>query len=355
MTLVQWPQGGCPGSRRGGCSWGEDGAGPPGLWQGILRNCVIASFAAASLWSIAVDAQQYPTKAIRFIVPWPPGGGADVLSRIVGPRLAEALGQQVIIDNRGGAAGNIGAELAAKSPPDGYTIVFAYAGTHAINPSIYSRMPFHESDFAPIIWTAEVPQVLVVHPSLPVKTVKDLIALAKAKPGQLTYGSSGSGAMNHLTGALFTMMTKTNIVHVPYKGGGPAAIALLSGEISMIFGEPASVVQQIKAGKVRAIAVTSAKHALALPELPTIAESGVPGYEVTSWNAILAPAGTPKEIITRLNAEINKIIAAPDMRQRLIDNGFEPVGGSPDKATEKIHSEILKWAPVVRAAGIKVD
>jgi len=355
MTLVQWPQGGCPGSRRGGCSWGEDGAGPPGLWQGILRNCVIASFAAASLWSIAVDAQQYPTKAIRFIVPWPPGGGADVLSRIVGPRLAEALGQQVIIDNRGGAAGNIGAELAAKSPPDGYTIVFAYAGTHAINPSIYSRMPFHESDFAPIIWTAEVPQVLVVHPSLPVKTVKDLIALAKAKPGQLTYGSSGSGAMNHLTGALFTMMTKTNIVHVPYKGGGPAAIALLSGEISMIFGEPASVVQQIKAGKVRAIAVTSAKHALALPELPTIAESGVPGYEVTSWNAILAPAGTPKEIITRLNAEINKIIAAPDMRQRLIDNGFEPVGGSPDKATEKIHSEILKWAPVVKAAGIKVD
>ena len=355
MKNVPWPQGRCPGSRRRGCCWGGDGAAPPGLWQGILRNCVIATFAAASLWSIAVDAQQYPSKAIRFIVPWPPGGGADVLSRIVGPKLAEALGQQVIIDNRGGAAGNIGAELAAKSPPDGYTIVFAYAGTHAINPSIYSKMPFHESDFAPIIWTAEVPQVLVVHPSLPVKTVKDLIALAKAKPGELTYGSSGSGAMNHLTGALFTMMTKTNIVHVPYKGGGPAAIALLSGEISMIFGEPASVVQQIKAGKVRAIAVTSAKHALALPELPTIAESGVPGYEVTSWNAILAPAGTPKEIITRLNGELNKIIAAPDMRQRLIDNGFEPVGGSPEKATEKIHSEILKWAPVVKAAGIKVD
>jgi len=355
MKNVPWPQGRCPGSRRGGCCWGGDGAAPPGLWQGMLRNCVIATFAAASLWSIAVDAQQYPSKAIRFIVPWPPGGGADVLSRIVGPKLAEALGQQVIIDNRGGAAGNIGAELAAKSPPDGYTIVFAYAGTHAINPSIYSKMPFHESDFAPIIWTAEVPQVLVVHPSLPVKTVKDLIALAKAKPGELTYGSSGSGAMNHLTGALFTMMTKTNIVHVPYKGGGPAAIALLSGEISMIFGEPASVVQQIKAGKVRAIAVTSAKHALALPELPTIAESGVPGYEVTSWNAILAPAGTPKEIITRLNGELNKIIAAPDMRQRLIDNGFEPVGGSPEKATEKIHSEILKWAPVVKAAGIKVD
>ena len=300
-------------------------------------------------------AQSYPSKAIRFIVPWPPGGGADVLSRIVSPKLGEALGQQVVIDNRGGAAGNIGAEMAAKSPPDGYTIVFAYAGTHAINPSIYSKLPFKESDFAPIIWTAEVPQVLVVHPSLPAKNVKDVIALAKAKPDQLSYGSSGSGAMNHLTGALFTMMTNTKIVHVPYKGGGPAAIALLSGEISMIFGEPATVVQQIKAGKVRAIAVTSTKRALALPDLPTIAESGVPGYEVTSWNAILAPAGTSKEIIARLNAEFNKIIAAPEMRQRLIDNGFEPVGGPPEKAGEKIHSEIAKWAPVVKAAGIKVD
>ena len=300
-------------------------------------------------------AQSYPSKSIRFIVPWPPGGGADVLSRIISPKLGDVLGQQVVVDNRGGAAGNIGAEMAAKSPPDGYTIVFAYAGTHAINPSIYSKLPFKESDFASIIWTAEVPQVLVVHPSLPVKNVKELIALAKAKPDQLSYGSSGSGAMNHLTGALFTMMTKTKITHVPYKGGGPAAIALLSGEISMIFGEPATVVQQIKAGKVRALAVTSSKRALALPELPTIAESGVPGYEVTSWNAILAPAGTPKDIITKLNTEINKIIVMPDMKQRLIDNGFEPVGGTPEKAADKIHSEIAKWAPVVKAAGIKVD
>ncbi len=312
---------------------------------------------AASLVVLAgaALAQSYPNKTIRYIVPWPPGGGADVLSRILGPKLAEDLGQQVVIDNRGGAAGNIGAELAARSPPDGYTIVFAYAGTHAINPSIYSKLPFKESDFAPVIWLAEVPQVLVVHPSLPVKTVKDVIALAKAKPDQLTYGSSGSGAMNHLTGALFTMMTKTQIVHVPYKGGGPAAIALLSGEISMIFGEPATVVQQIKAGKVRAIAVTSPKHALALPDLPTVAESGVPGYEVTSWNGILAPAGTPPDIVRRLNTDLNKIIAAPDMRQRMIDNGFEPVGGPPDKFGDKIRAEIAKWAPVVKSAGVKVD
>ena len=310
---------------------------------------------AALLLAGAAFAQNYPNKTIRFIVPWPPGGGADVLSRIVSPKLAETLGQQIIIDNRGGAAGNIGAEIAAKSPPDGYTIAFAYAGTHGINPSIYSKMPFKESDFAPIIWMAEVPQVLVVHPSLPVQNVKDVVALAKAKPDQLTYGSSGSGAMNHMTGALFAMMTNTKLVHVPYKGGGPAAIALLSGEISMIFGEPATVVQQIKAGRVRAIAVTSPKRALALPDLPTIAESGVAGYEVTSWNGILAPAATPADIVRRLNAELNKIITAPDMRQRMIDNGFEPVGGTPEKFGDKIRAEIAKWAPVVKAAGVRVD
>ncbi len=300
-------------------------------------------------------AQGYPNKLIRFIVPWPPGGGADVLSRILSPNLAENLGQQIVIDNRGGAAGNIGAELAAKSPPDGYTIVFAYSGTHAINPSIYSKMPFKESDFAPIIWLAEVPQVLIVHPSLPVKNVKDLIALVRARPGELTYGSSGNGAINHLAGALFATMTKTRTVHVPYKGGGPAAIALMSGEISMILGEPASVVPHIKSGKLRALAVTSARPALALPELPTVAASGVPGYEVTSWNGILAPAGTAPDIIARLNTEFNKIIASPAMKQKMIDNGYEPMGGPPEKFGAKIRAEIEKWAPVVKAAGVKVD
>jgi len=190
----------------------------------MKRSRLSFFFLSAVIVAGSALAQGYPNKTIRYIVPWPPGGGADVLSRIVSPKLGDVLGQQVIIDNRGGAAGNIGAEMGAKSPPDGYTIVFAYAGTHAINPSIYSKLPFKESDFAPIIWMAEVPQVLVVHPSLPVKNVRELIALAKSKPEQLTYGSSGSGAMNHLTGALFTMMTKTNVVHVPYKGGGPAAI-----------------------------------------------------------------------------------------------------------------------------------
>jgi tripartite-type tricarboxylate transporter receptor subunit TctC len=273
---------------------------------------------------------------------------------MLSPRLAEALGQQVVVDNRGGAAGNIGAELAAKSLPDGYTIVFA-SGTHSINPSIYSKLAWKESDFAPIVWLASVPQVVVLHPSLPVKNVRDLIALAKVRPGQLSYGSSGSGAINHLTGELFNSMTGTKLVHVPYKGGGPAAVALLSGEIALIFGEPATVVGYIKSGKVRAIAVTSAKRALSFPELPTVAESGVPGYEVTSWNGMLAPAATPAEVIRRLNSEYNKIISDADMKKRMLDNGYEAVGGPPEKFGEWIRAETAKWAPIVKKAGVRVD
>jgi len=299
--------------------------------------------------------QGYPARTIRWIVPWPPGGGADVLSRMLSPQLSEALKQQIVIDNRGGAAGNIGAELAAKSPPDGYTIVFAYSGTHAINPSIYRKMPFKESDFAPIIQLASVPQVLVVHPSLPVKNVKDLVALAKGRPGELTYASSGSGAFNHLTGALFAQLTGTKLVHVRYKGGGPAAVALISGEVTMILGEPATIVGFVKSGRVRALGVTGAKRAPALPELPTIAEAGVKGYEATSWNGMLAPAGAPSEVIKRLNADFNRIIAAPEMKKRMLDHGYEPVGGPPERLGELIRAEIAKWAPVVKAAGVQVD
>ena len=317
----------------------------------VVIGVLLCIPAGGSVWAQT----SYPVKPVRLIVPWPPGGGADVISRMLSPKLSEALGQQIIIDNRGGAAGNIGAEMAAKAPPDGYTIVFAYSGTHAVNPSIYAKIPFKESDFAPIIWLATVPQVLVVHPSLPVKNVKDLIALAKAKPGQLSYGSSGSGAINHLAGELFNYTAGTKIVHVPYKGGGPAAVALISGEIETIFGEPASFVQFIKSGRVRAVAVTSARRSLFLPDLPTIAESGVPGYEVTSWNGMLAPAGTPPDIIRRLNAEYNKIITEPEMRKLMIANGYEPVGGPPEKFGEQVHSELVKWAPVVKRAGIRVD
>jgi tripartite-type tricarboxylate transporter receptor subunit TctC len=315
------------------------------------RRVLLAALLAAGV----AQAQGYPAKTIRWIVPWPPGGGADVLSRMLSPQLSEALKQQIVIDNRGGAAGNIGAEIAAKSPPDGYTIVFAYSGTHSINPSIYRKMPFKESDFAPIIQLASVPQVLVVHPSLPVKSVKDLVTLAKGRPGELTYASSGSGAFNHLTGALFAQLTGTKLVHVPYKGGGPAAVALISGEVTMILGEPATIVGFVKSGRVRALAVTGAKRAPAMPELPTIAEAGVAGYEATSWNGMLAPAGTPADIIRRLNADFNRIIATPDMNKRMLDNGYEPVGGPPERFGELIRAEIAKWAPVVAAAGVRVD
>jgi len=302
-----------------------------------------------------VHAQAYPTKPIRFIVPWPPGGGADIMSRLINQPLGDALGQQVVIDNRGGAAGNIGAELAAKSPPDGYTIVFAYSGTHSINPHIYRKMPFKESDLIPIVQLASVPQVVVIHPSLPVRSVKELIALVKAKPGELSFASSGNGAINHLAGELFKIRTGTNVVHVPYKGGGPAAVALLSGEVGMIFGEPASMIGFLKSGKLRALAVTSAKRALALPELPTMMEAGVKDYDVTSWNGILAPAGTSREIVGRLNAELNKIMATPAMRDRMIGLGYEPVGGPAEKFGEFIRSELAKWAPVVKAANVRVD
>ena len=315
----------------------------------------VAALVAALVAAPVAAQSAYPSKQIRWIVPWPPGGGADVLSRMLSPKLSDALKQQIIIDNRGGAAGNIGAEMAAKSPPDGYTIVFAYSGTHAINPSIYSRMPFKESDFAPIIWLASVPQVLVVHPSLPVKSVKELIALAKKRPGQLTYGSSGNGAFNHLTGALFANMAKIDIVHVPYKGGGPAAVALLSGEITMILGEPASIVGFVKAGKVRALAVTGEKRAPGMPELPTMAEAGIPGYAATSWNGMLAPAGVPAPVIKRLNDEFNRIITDPEIKKRMLGNGYEPVGGSPEKFGAHIRAEIAKWAPVVKATGVRVD
>jgi tripartite-type tricarboxylate transporter receptor subunit TctC len=324
----------------------------------------VAAFGAAIMLSSASlfaqatsagSAQIWPAKTIRWIVPWPPGGGADVLSRILQPHLAEALAQQIVIDNRGGAAGNIGAEMAAKSPADGYTILFAYSGTHSINPHIYRRMPFKESDFAPIIWNASVPQVVVVHPSLPVKVPRDIVALAKSNPGAFTYGSSGNGAINHLAGALFASMTGAPILHVPYKGGGPAAIALMGGEIAMIFGEPATLIPHLKSGKMKAIAVTSGKRALSLPDLPTVQETGIKGYDVTSWNGMLAPAGTPADIIRRYNSEFNRIIGTPEMRKRMIDNGYEPVGGSPEKFGAHIRAEIAKWAPVVKSANIRVD
>ncbi len=300
-------------------------------------------------------AQSWPAKPIRFIVPWPPGGGADVLARLLSPKLSEAVGRNFIVENRPGAAGNIGTEIAARAPADGYTVVFAYSGTHAINPSLYRQMPFKASDFAPISWLSLVPQVVVVHPAVPVKNIKDLIALARSRPGQVAYASSGNGAVNHLAGELFNTMAGVKMVHIPYKGGAAASLAVLSGETPVILGEPAGVVPHIGAGKLRAIAVTSARRSLGMPNLPTVIETGLPGYDVTSWNGVLAPAGTPPEIMSRLNAEFVKAVRAPDLRDKLLAQGFEPVGSTGEEFAEHIRSESVKWGKVVKATGMTID
>lgn len=321
---------------------------------------IVTKFKLKTLWlscalflcSLA-GAQNYPTRPIKFIVPWPPGGGADILARMITPRLSEVLGQAVVIDNKGGAAGNIGAELASKSLPDGYSILFAYSGTHSINPHMMSKMPFSAKDFASVIFLTLVPEILVVNPSLPVRNVRELIALAKTAPNPMTFGSAGNGSINHLTGVLFEMLSGVQLLHVPYRGGGPALNSILAGETQLFFGVPAIVEQQIKAGKLKALGVTSAHRSLAFPDLPTIAESGVPGYEVTSWNGVMVPIGTPTAIISRLNDAFNKTLSSPELRQKLIDSGFEPVGGEPEKFGKFVTSELNKWAPVVKKAGLQ--
>ncbi|PLC52164.1 MFS transporter [Pollutimonas nitritireducens] len=300
-------------------------------------------------------AQGYPDRPIKWIVPWPVGGGADVVARLFSEKVSEKLGQPVIIFNQGGAGGNIGARAAADAKPDGYTMVFAYSGTHSINPHIYKTMPFEQGDFAPVIFLTSVPQLLVVNASVQAHSVKDLIALAKASPGKLKFASSGNGAINHLAGELFTNMAGIKLMHVPYKGGGPAAMAVLSGEVDMVFGEPSTLLANIKAGKLRAIATTSGARSISLPDIPTISESGVPGYDVTSWNGVLAPAGTPPEAIARLNKAFNEVLADPDMRKRLLAIGYEPIGGKPEDFSKQIQSELDKWGPIVKQTGLQIN
>jgi tripartite-type tricarboxylate transporter receptor subunit TctC len=317
---------------------------------GLLLGALACGLLAAPL---SAQAQAYPDRPVRWVVPWPPGGGADLLARMLNVKLSEALGQQVIIDNRGGAAGNIGAAIGAKAPPDGYTITFAYSGTHSINPHIYPKMPFQASDFVPVVFLTLVPQALVVNPSLPVKNVADFIALSKTR--QLTYGSSGQGSINHLGGEMFAAMSGANLLHVPYRGGGPATNAVMAGEVDALFGVPVVLAPQIKAGKLRAIGITTAKRAAALPEVPTIAESGVQGFDVSSWNGVLVPAGTPKDVIARLNGAFNKVLADPDVKKQLVEAGYEIVGGEPEKFTAFIDSELAKWGPVVKQAKIQAE
>ena len=323
-------------------------------------------FLVAALVTVAtsVSAQPYPNKPIRLVVPFPAAGTTDILARDIGQRLTETLGQPVVIDNRPGAAGNVGSDIVAKSAPDGYTLLMCTVSSHAINPGLYSKLPYdHIKDFAPVILVARVPNVLEVNPGVPVYTVADLIKLAKEKPGEINFASSGSGTSIHLSGELFKTMTGVNMVHVPYKGSAPAITDLIGGQVQVMFDNLPSSLQQIKAGKLRAIAVTSAQRSPALPDLPTIAESGLPGFEATSWFGVLAPAGTPPAIINRLNAEINKWLQSPDGKEKLLAQGalIEPrgesvtAGGSPEQFAAFIRSETDKWAKVIKASGAKVD
>lgn len=312
-----------------------------------------------SLFCLAASvalAQGYPNKPVRMVVPFPPGGTTDILARAVGQKLSEAWGSQVIIDNRPGAGGNIGTDIVAKAAPDGYTLLMATVGTHAINGSLYAKLPFDPvKDFAPVTLVASVPNVLVVHPSLPATSVKELIALAKSKPGELTFASSGNGTSIHLAGELFKTMTGTKMLHIPYKGSAPAITDLLGGQTNMMFDNLPSAMPHIKSGKLRALAVTSAHRSAALPDVPTIAESGIPGYEASSWFGVVAPAGTPKEIVAKINADIVRGLSAPDLKDRLSGQGAEPVGNTPEQFAAYIKTETAKWAKVVKESGAKVD
>ena len=313
---------------------------------------------ALALLGIAVScmaqAQEYPGKPIRWIVPYTPGGGTDTFARVIGQKMSEAWGQQVLIENRPGAGGNIATELVAKAPADGYMIL-AVGPFIAVNLSIYSKLGYDPvRDFTPITQFAAVNTFLVVHPSMPVKSVKELIALAKAPPGQINYGSGGPGSTPHLATELMQNLAGIKLVHVPYKGV-ESVIGLMRGEISMLFESLISLGGNIQSGRVRVLAVGSAKRALAMPEVPTLAEAGVPGYEMVSWFGVLAPAGTPKPVIAKLNAEIARALNLPDIKQRLLSLGAEPVGNTPEQFDALIKSEITKWAGVAKAGGIRVD
>ena len=321
-----------------------------------LALATLATVAAAALLPLTATAQAYPTKPITIIVPFSAGGTTDILARVVGQALTAELGQSVIIDNRAGAGGNIGGQLAARSAADGYTLFMGTVGTHAINESLYKKMPFDPiKDFAPLSRVANVPNLLVAHPSQPFKTVPEMIAYAKANPGKLNFGSSGSGSSIHLSGELFKSMAKVDMVHIPYKGSAPAVNDLLGNQIAIMFDNMPSAIQHVRAGKLRAIAVTTAKRSPELPNVPTIAEAGVPGYEATSWFGLFAPSATPAPIVAQLNKAVVKVLGQADVKQKIADQGGEVVAETPAQFAAFIKAETAKWGKVVKDSGASVD
>ncbi len=317
----------------------------------IISGCVLA-FAVAACGAGA----QYPSKAIKLIVPSSPGSGPDIMARAIGQKLNEAWGQPVVIENRPGAGGSIGSEAAAKSPPDGYTLIMGNAGSHSVNPSLYKKLAYDPvKDFAPVALVSSAPNILIVHPSLPVKSVKELIALAKAHPGDLSFGSGGNGSTAHLSGELFKTLAGINIVHVPYKGAPAAVLGVITGEVSLAILNLPPALPHVKSGKLKALGVTTARRSPAVPDLPTIAEAGLRGYEATAWYGVLAPAGTPRAIILKLNGEIVKSLRGAEMKRRIESDGGEIIGSTPEEFAAVLKTDIAKWAGIVKSSGARVD
>lgn len=321
-----------------------------------LGMVLVASAVGGPMVAVMSHAQTYPTKPIRLITPFPPGGSTDALARIFAQKLTEVLGEQVVVDNRGGAGGTIGVGLAARAVPDGYTIVIAHVGPLAVAPTLYSKLPYDPTkDFAPISLLATVPAGMVVHPSLPVRSIKDLIALARAKPKQVLYASGGSGSFSHLTIVYFELLTKVELGHIPYKGSGPAIIDLIAGRTSLHMTGMLGLMPHIKSGKLRLLAVDTAKRLAVMPEVPTMTEAGVPGYETTQWQGILAPATPPRDIVAKLNAAIIKVLHLPDLKERLAATGVQPLSSTAEEFGAHIKAEIARWAPVVKASGARLE
>lgn len=318
---------------------------------------LLVMLTAAPAWAAerVSEAQSYPDRPIRLIDPYAPGGGSGLVARLVGARLGDAWGRQVVVDNRPGAAGSIGTEIAARSAPDGYTLCMGTSGSIAISPNM-NKVPYDPvKDLIPITQTSAQVMLVVLHPSTPISSVKELIAYARAQPGKLIYASSGTGGTGHLAVELFQALAKVNMTHVPYKGNGPAVLALLGGEVQLGFNNILAALPHVNSGRLKAIAVTSPKRAPALPNLPTLAEAGVPGYEATSWNGIFAPAKTPRPIINKIHAEVVKILNTPDVREKLVAAGSDPVGSTPEEFLAYVKSELARWGKVIRDNNIRSE
>jgi tripartite-type tricarboxylate transporter receptor subunit TctC len=322
-----------------------------------MKMLMPVALLAASLLSLPVQAATaFPNKPIRIIVAYTPAGTTDILARAIGQKMSETWGQPVIIDNRAGAAGNIGTEVAARATPDGHTLLMGTAGTHGINVSLYRKLSWHPvNDFAPVSLSAMVPNIMVVNNALPVKNVREFVAHVKANPGKLSYGSPGNGSTAHLSMELFKSMTGSTIVHIPYKGSAGVLTDVMGGQIAVTIDNMPPYIPQVKAGKIRALAVSTGKRSSAMPDLPTIAEAGVPGYEAGAWFGLLAPAGTPKPIVAQLSAESARIIKLPDVSKRVSELGADPVGSTPEQFAELIKTEIAKWAKVIKDANVELQ